>query len=96
MNTSARFVTRPYRYADGVAYNPNLFQIKVWDEAEQAPAHATVGGIIKAGDKWFAYAGSATLLQSKIDRIKSLADAVAWGSSKAEAASKIKPFLVTR
>jgi hypothetical protein len=84
------YVATKYRFADGVAYRPNLYLIQTEERIR------SYGGLVVLKDKALAYAGSPTLIQEKIGSIIASADAYAWGSTPAEALAKIKPHLGAR
>lgn len=90
-----QFVTRPYRYANGVAYRPNLKCIHPL-ERDGTPATRIVGGLIACKDKYLAFAadrGAVHLLQGRIDNVMRDAKAYAWGSTKTEALTAIRDHL---
>ena len=77
-----------YRYADNVAYRPNLYVIK-----QDREDFRVIGGMVVLKDKVLAFAGTGPLVQESIKYIIANADASVWGTTPAEALAKIKPFL---
>lgn len=88
------YKARKYRYANGVAYRPNLYQLH-WMENDGIWTKSVLGGMIVLKDKVFAYVGSPTAVQEKIDRIISSAHTkhYIWGKSIEDALNKIRPYM---
>ena len=95
MSGATLHVLRPYLYANGVAYRPNLRLIHpVGDDG--TPDIRPVGGVVECGQgRVLAFAAdcAAILVQGKISAIMAQADAYAWGATRREAVSKIKGSL---
>src|ERR1700739_720220 len=95
MMDTKQYVTKPYRYANGVRYRSNLHLILPFEDG--LPGQRCVGGLIELKGRYLAFAakrGAAILVQEKIERIIRDADAYAWGTTKREALLAIKPHLV--
>lgn len=88
------YKARKYRYADGIAYRPNLYQLH-WMENDGVWTKLILGGMIVMKDKVFAYIGSAHAVQDKIERIISSAHTkhYIWANSVEEALNKIRPYM---
>lgn len=84
----ATFLARKYRYADGVIYNPNRYDI--FETSDGHPRR--VGGALVLKGKAIAFIGHPGYGDSAAKIIKG-ARAYAWGADLSDALAKIRPAL---
>ena len=85
-----KFMAKPHRYADGVSYNKNRYDILVDVSTTDQPYYRAVGGAVVLKDKAIAFIGG-TAIGHRVRDIVAYADAFVWGSDLRDALSKIKP-----
>ena len=88
------YKARKYRYADGIAYRPNLYQLH-WMHDDGVWTKLILGGMIVLKDKVFAYVGSASAVKDNIERIMKSGHTkhYVWANSMEEALTAIRPYL---
>jgi hypothetical protein len=90
-DSSRKFIAKLHRYADGVAYNANRYDILVDISTDPAnPYWRAIGGAIVLSDKALAFIG-ATSLSARCKDVIGHADAFVWGDDLRGALAKIKP-----
>ncbi len=82
------FIARKYRYADGVVYNPNVYDLF----AIEGERYVRVGGAVVYKNKVIAYSGHAGYTMRFKD-IEAYSNGYVWADTLKDVLPKIRPLL---